>query len=65
VVMSLEPYTAELIAEMAKRENLPLPVEQLETVAGNLTYMRNQIAVLDTVMLQDEYLAWRDEDATV
>ncbi|KAF1074778.1 hypothetical protein [Halodesulfovibrio sp. MK-HDV] len=63
--MSLEPYTAELIAEMAKRENLPLPVEQLETVAGNLTYMRNQIAVLDTVMLQDEYLAWRDEDATV
>lgn len=63
--MSLEPYTAELIAEMAKRENLPLPVEQLETVAGNLTYMRAQIAVLDTVMLQDEYLAWRDEDATV
>ncbi|MFA9394982.1 MAG: hypothetical protein ACERJ1_09795 [Halodesulfovibrio sp.] len=63
--MSLEPYTAELIAEMAKRENLPLPVEQLETVAGNLTYMRIQIAVLDTVMLQDEYLAWRDEDATV
>ena len=63
--MSLEPYTAELIVEMAKRENLPLPVEQLETVAGNLTYMRAQIAVLDTVMLQDEYLAWRDEDATI
>ena len=63
--MSLEPYTAELIAEMAKRENLSLPVEQLETVAGNLTYMRTQIAVLDTVMLQKEYLAWRDEDATV
>ena len=63
--MSLEPYTAELTAEMAKREKLPLPVERLETVAENLTYMRVQIAVLDTIMLQDEYLAWRDEDATV
>lgn len=63
--MSLEPYTAELIAEMAKRESLPLLVAQLETVAKNLTYMRTQIAILDTVMLQDEYLAWRDEDASV
>lgn len=63
--MSFEPYTAELIAEMAKRESLPLLVDQLETVAKNLTYMRTQIAILDTVMLKDEYLAWRDEDATV
>lgn len=60
-----EPYTADLIAEMAKRQNLPLTVERLDTVAVTLTGIRSVIAVLDVVMLDEQYLAWRDEDATI
>ena len=59
------PYTADLVAEMAKHQNLPLTVERLEIVARTLTDMRSVIAVLDSVMLDEQYLAWRDEDATI
>ena len=63
--MILEPYTADLVAEMAKHQSLPLTAERLETVAVTLTGMRSVIAVLDTVMLDEQYLIWRDKDATI
>lgn len=63
--MILEPYTTDLVAEMAKHQNLPLTPERLETVAVTLTDMRAVIARLDTVMIDEQYQAWRDEDATI
>lgn len=41
-------YTPELLAELARRQNLPLPEDRLETVAATLTHVRRFIATLET-----------------
>lgn len=41
-------YTADLLAELARRHDLPLPEDRLETVAATLTHVRRFIATLET-----------------
>lgn len=44
----IQSYTPDLLAELARRHDLPLPEDRLETVAATLTHVRRFIATLET-----------------
>ena len=46
-------YTPELLAELARRHDLPLPEDRLEMVAATLTHVRRFIATLATKQPED------------